>query len=162
MKTIWSVIREMTNPSWIASVPSNLGAAAHGKLKADQWRTLGTVHLPAALIKLWGITNDSEPRSEQCRGILNVTMSLISAVIIASSHSTSVTQADTYLDYMTAYLTGLKRLFPEYKFVANQHMAMHLHEYLRLFGPVHAWWTFPFERLIGILQRIPTSGKVGK
>jgi hypothetical protein len=161
MTTIRSVIQEMTNPSWIASLPSSLGAAAHGKLKADQWRTLGTLHLPAALIKLWGITNDREPRSERCRDILNITMSLISAVIIASSHSTSFTQADTYLEYMTTYLTGLKRLFPEYKFVANQHMAMHLHEYLRLFGPVRAWWTFPFERLIGMLQRIPTSGKVG-
>jgi hypothetical protein len=88
-------------------------------------------------------------------------MSLISAVIIAASHTTSTAQADAYLKHMTAYLTGVKKLFPEYKFVANHHMAMHLHEYLRRFGPVHAWWTFPFERIIGILQRIPTSGKVG-
>ena len=28
-------------------------------------------------------------------------------LIIASSHSTSFTQADTYLEYMMAYLTGL-------------------------------------------------------
>jgi hypothetical protein len=41
-------------------------------------------------------------------------------------------------------------------------MAFHLHEYLILFGPVHAWWTFPFERIIGKLQRIPTSEKIGE
>ena len=30
------------------------------------------------------------------------------------------------------------------------------------YGPVHAWWTFPFERLIGLLQRIPTNFQNGK
>jgi len=36
-----------------------------------------------------------------------------------------------------------------------------LYEYLRRFGPVHGWWTFPFERLIGMLERIPTNFKIG-
>jgi hypothetical protein len=41
-------------------------------------------------------------------------------------------------------------------------MAMHLYEYLIRYGPVHAWWTFPFERVIGMLQRIPTNYKLGQ
>ncbi|KAF8809397.1 hypothetical protein BYT27DRAFT_7254534 [Phlegmacium glaucopus] len=63
---------------------------------------------------------------------------------------------------MQAYFTGLKTLFPEYGFHPNHHLALHLHQYLLLFGPVHAWWTFPFERMIGMLQRIPTNGKIGE
>ena len=61
---------------------------------------------------------------------------------------------------MQAYLTGLK-VFPEYEFRPNHHLALHLHQYLVLFGPVHAWWTFPFKRMIGMLQHIPTNGKDG-
>ena len=62
---------------------------------------------------------------------------------------------------MQAYLNNIKRLFPEYKLRPNHHMALHLHGYLRLFGPVHAWWTFPFERVIGMLQRTPHNSKIG-
>jgi hypothetical protein len=36
-------------------------------------------------------------------------------------------------------------------------MATHLHDFLILFGPVRNWWTFPFERLIGHLQRLPQN-----
>ena len=63
---------------------------------------------------------------------------------------------------MHSYLSGLKELFPEYSLHPNHHMALHLRDYLLLYGPVHSWWTFPFERLIGILQRISTNYKIGR
>jgi hypothetical protein len=161
MESICSDIRALLTPSWMTSVPSNLGDAAHGKLKADQWRALGTTYLPLSLIRLWGLANNNSPRSRRCQDILNVTMSLLSAVTIASSHSMSHALANSYLQHMQAYLAGLKTLFPEYGFHPNHHLALHLHQYLLLFGPVHAWWTFPFERMIGMLQRMQTSGKIG-
>ena len=34
-------------------------------------------------------------------------------------------------------------------------------EYLCRFGSVHSWWTFPFERIIGMLRPIPTNFKIG-
>jgi hypothetical protein len=148
-------------PTWLTSVPSNLGDSAHGKLKADQWRALGTTHLPLSLTRLWAFTSSGTPRSLRCREILDVTISLLSAVTIASSRTISPAGADSYLQHMQAYLAGLKQLFPEYKFHPNHHMALHLHEYLLLFGPVHAWWTFPFERMIGMLQRMQTNSKIG-
>ncbi|KAF8802347.1 hypothetical protein BYT27DRAFT_7112567 [Phlegmacium glaucopus] len=162
MELIRSDIHALLTPTWMTSVPSNLGDAAHGKLKADQWRVLGMVYLPLSLIRLWGLANDGSPRSRRCQGILNLTMSLLSAVTIASSHSMSLALANSYLQHMQAYFTGLKTLFPEYGFHPNHHLALHLHQYLLLFGPVHAWWTFPFERMIGMLQRIPTNGKIGE
>jgi hypothetical protein len=93
---------------------------------------------------------------------LEVTLSLISAVVIASSRTISQEKADLYLHHMQNYLKGLRELFPEYRFLPNQHMALHLAEYLKLYGPVHSWWTFPFERLIGILQRIPNNFQNGQ
>jgi len=152
----------MYTPSWLTSVPTNLGEPSHGKLKADQWRTLGTTYLPVSLIRLWDQVDDDDRRSQDCRKLLAVTLSLISAVIIASSRTTSEEKADLYLHHMQNYLNGLRELFPQYRFLPNQHMALHLAEYLRLYGPVHSWWTFPFERLIGMLQRIPTNFQIGK
>src|SRR5271156_2182430 len=161
MDEIRSDIKTLMTPSWMTSVPSNIGETAHGKLKADQWCTLGTTHFPLSITRLWAFASSNTPRAARCREILNVTISLLSAVMIASSHTISPAGADLYLQHMQAYLGGLKNLFPEYKFHPNHHMALHLHEYLLLFGPVYAWWTFPFEKMIGMLQRIQTNRKKG-
>ena len=152
-------IVNMLWPSWLTSVLSEFGSA---KLKADQWRVLGTTFFPVSLVSFWSVVEAGNPRSERCRQILDVTMSLLSAVEIACSRVTSEKHADLYLENMHSYLSGLKGLFPDYSFRPNHHMALHLHEYLLLYGPVHSWWTFPFERLIGILQRISTNYKIGK
>lgn len=162
MGLIHADIASMVTPSWLTPVPSKLGAPSHGKLKADQWRVLGSVYLPISLIRLWWSTEPGNARSERCRKILDVTISLLSAVSIATSRVTSPRHADLYLQHMQAYLTGLKRLFPDFKFVPNQHMALHVQDYILLYGPVHSWWAFPFERMIGTLQRILTNYKEGK
>ncbi len=161
MSEIWADLETILTPTWMTSVPHNLGNPAHGKLKADQWCTLGTVHLPLSLICLWGSVDSDNPRSVCCRKILEVTMFLVSAVVIATSHTISTAHADSYLMHMIDYLNGIKELFPKYRLHPNHHMALHIHEYLLLFGPVHSWWTFPFERMIGALQRMPHNNKPG-
>lgn len=161
LRQIWSDLSEITTPTWVSPVPSNLGSASHGKLKADQWRTLGVTHLPLSLTKLWALCDSGNPRSQKCKEILDVTISLISAVILASSRISSPAIATAYLSHMKTYMEGVKKLFPHYKFQPNHHMSLHLYDYLRLFGPVHSWWTFPFERVIGMLERISTNFKVG-
>jgi hypothetical protein len=158
---IRSNIVNMLWPSWLTSVLYEFGSGSHGKLKADQWRVLGTTFLPVSLVRLWSVVEVGNPRSEKCRQILDVTMSLLSTVAIACSRVTSEEHAGLYLNNMHSYLVGLKQLFPEYSFHPNHHMALHLPDYLLLYGPVHSWWTFPFERLIGILQHISTNYKLG-
>ena len=63
---------------------------------------------------------------------------------------------------MRAYLESLRDLFPEMKLRPNHHIALYLGEFLLRFGPVHGWWMFPFERLIGLLQKVNTNKKIGK
>ena len=162
MQAIRTDITNLIRPSWLTSVPHKLGSAGHGKLKADQWRALGTTFLPASLICLWSCENPKDPWSVQCRKICGVTMSLISAVSIACSQTTSTKHAEHYLQHMQSYLDGLKELFPSYKLRPNHHMALHLHKYIKFYGPVHSWWTFPFKQVIGILQHISTNYKPGE
>ena len=157
IEQLHSDFSNMISPSWLTPIPTNLGKVNHGKLKADQWRTLGMTYLPVSLIRLWGPLEKDDHRSQ----ILSVTISLISAVIIASSRTTSQEKADLYLHHMTNYVNGLRDLFPRYKIRPNHHMALHLAEYLHFYGPIYSWWTFPFERLIGLLQRIPNNFQNG-
>ena len=110
------------------------------------------------LIRLWDQLNkDNNSRSADHKKLLSVTLSLVSAVIIASLQTTSLEKADLYLTHMQKYISGLCKLFPHYNFHPNHHMALHLSECIKLYGPVHAWWTFLFECLIGLLQHIPTN-----
>ena len=53
MEGIWSDLRAMATPSWLSSVPKDIGSGNHGKPKADQWRVLGTTYLPVLLVCLW-------------------------------------------------------------------------------------------------------------
>lgn len=162
IEEIRSDIDQLLTPTWMTSVPSNISHSSHGKLKADQWRALGTTHLLISLIRLWGFNSDNSARSARCLEILDVTISLISAVIIATSRTVTPASASAYQKHMVDYINGIKRLFPSYQLHPNHHMSLHISEFLLLFGPVHSWWTFAFERLIGNLQRMPSNGKVGK
>jgi hypothetical protein len=162
LHAIRSVITDTITPSWIGSVPRDFGSASHGKLKADQWRSLGLIYLPIGLIRLWANPSSDDARAARCQALLVLSLQLVCAIIVATSESTSRAHAGRYLELTTAYLEGVKSLFPGYHIHPNHHMAMHLHEYLILYGPVHAWWTFPFERLIGMLQRSPTNGRIGE
>ncbi|KAJ7711815.1 hypothetical protein B0H16DRAFT_1231072, partial [Mycena metata] len=158
MQALWNDIAHIIKPSWVTSLPAEVGGSASGgKLKADQWRVLGTVYMPLTLVRLW---SNSDPASVQ-RQLLDLTMDLVSAVILAASRETSVSTAEAYHRYMLSYRAGLQKLFPDYDCLPNHHMALHITECLLLFGPVHGWWTFPFERLIGTLQRIPTNYRQG-
>ncbi len=86
-------------------------------------------------------------------------ISLATAVIIAVSYHTSHSHVTRYKEHMLNYLKGLQTM--EYKLVPNHHLAMHLGEFLLRFGPAHCWWTFPYERLIGVLGEINTNDRIG-
>lgn len=153
----------MSSPSWLASVPCDLGEARHGKLKADQWRVLGTVYLPVSLVRLWDDpdTNDEEEALMRQK-MLEATIALVMAIRIATSDTTSHSKITLYVQHIHRYLSLLKELLPEYDLHPNHHMALHLGTYIRRFGPVHAWWAFPFEHIIGMLQHIPINFKQGQ
>lgn len=161
---IRSVIRNTATPSWLDSVPQNFGEAAAGTLKAAEWRILSTIYLPLALISLWG-AGSSHPSPEKAkifRNVLDHTMWLVSAVIIVCHRSMSPSRAAAYLDYITRYVRALKEIHPDAEHQSIHHMAIHIYDFLHLFGPTRSWWAFPFERLIGHLQRLPHNHKFGR
>ena len=163
MRHIQSVIRETTIPSWIRSVPKNFGEAKAGTLKADEWRTLATIYLPLALVSVWGegSAHQSHEVKVRLRAVLDNTMALVSAIRIACSRTMTHSRIRAYCSCILTWLSTLPVALPDAKPVPNCHMACHIYDYLKLFGPVRSWWCFPFERLIGHLQRLPINHKFG-
>ena len=163
LQHIKNVIADTTVPSWVGSVLQNFGDAAAGTLKADEWRTLGTIYLPLALISIWGqgTPHKSDYEGFQASQVLNHTMLLVSAVNIASKHSVSKSRSFDYLDQMSQYLSGLQVMHPDATFHPYHHLALHLPHFFQLFGPSRCFWTYPFERVIGQIQRLLSNHQIG-
>jgi hypothetical protein len=158
-------LRSINRPTWNRGPPINLGDAEHGKLKAEQWRSMIEFDLPVILCRMWGPGNasaaDSETSSHR-EQLAHTTMLLAMAIRWGTSHVTSEYHARQYKGYMRAYLEYLKKIFPELAWRPNHHAALHLDDFLRRYGPMHGWWMFPFERIIGCLQKTNTNHKIGQ
>ena len=137
-------LESMIKPSWVTSVPTTLSSSGP-KLKSDQWRTIGSLYLPVTLTRLWSQVNPGDAKSILRRELLHLTMILLSAISIATSRTTSDVNATAYLEHMVAYRQELQRLFPDFACRPNFHMAMHISEFLRQYGPAHGWWAFPLS-----------------
>ncbi|KAI0082155.1 hypothetical protein K474DRAFT_1586297, partial [Panus rudis PR-1116 ss-1] len=153
---VWRDADATLLPSWIGRLPTNVGSSQHGKLSADQYRSLCTIYLVKTLTRLWG--------SEQHRNhpMLVNYLSLVTAINLAHKRCLSRADIKQYRMHMHHYLRGIRTLYPYADITPNQHLSLHLADVLERFGPVHAWRCFPFERYNGMLQDIPTNNKFGE
>jgi len=162
---IRNVIKDTVTPSWLPSVPAKFGAASGGTLKADEWRTMATVFLPLALVTIWGeraTPPADEHLAQQQRRALDHAMHLFSAVRLACFRTMTKTRRVAYRKHIIAYIDGLSTIHNGVALRPKTHMAIHIFDFLSLFGPTRSWWCFPFERLIGVLQRLPHNHRLGE
>ncbi|RPD58136.1 hypothetical protein L226DRAFT_467294 [Lentinus tigrinus ALCF2SS1-7] len=141
-------------PSWIEKPPAQFGSASHGKLKADQWRTVCIIHLVMTLGRIWG---DSSATNEE-RTVLDNFLQLVMAVDLATRRSMSPSRITRYDNHMENYIKTLVHTL-KHPLVPNHHLSLHLWQCLELFGPVQGWWAFPFEQYNGLLQKVRTNNK---
>ena len=156
MNTIWSDMRKTVLPSWIGPAPKNWGTATRGKLGAEHWRTIFTIHLPITLIWLW---RDETGRK---RSLLDNMIDLHLAILTANLKRSNEQQASEYDMYIKKYLLGISELFREDNITPSQHSALHIGPELRRFGPTHSRSAHHYERYIHILQSQNTNLQWGK
>ena len=155
MQCAREIIQSVDVPTWMSRTFVNIGSKSHGKLKMDQWRWLCTVHMPIALLFLW------EGSEDKARILVNFYRS--AATFNLSLLHFPFEDVIKKFDYhIRKYREGLTVLFPKASIAPYQHIVMHLGQMLHYWGPVHSWWTFPFERLLGVLGRVPTNGHISK
>ena len=162
VRSIREHIKVTIRPEWQAHLPENFGAAEHGKLKADQWRTALEFDLPVSLVQ---ILSDGKlhgsVENDRLRRIVEITLDLAMALAWGLSRRTSTSHAENYLFYMVRYLKGVLELFPDYDLKPIHHYALHIPDILSGFGPLHGTWAFTLERLIGRMQKMNTNHKNG-
>ena len=165
LEHLHAALRSTVRPTWQRGPPVNLGCAAHGKLKADQWRSAIEFDVPMFLAQAWSysdaeVLNDDKKRRR--RQLLASTMLLATAIRWGTSDVTSQIHAEKYTQHMMAYLECILHLYPSFKLKPNHHGALHIGPFLLEFGPMRGWWMYPFERIIGILQKTNTNHKLGR
>ena len=158
-------IQQTLRPRTQGPPPNNFGSPSHGKLKADQWRTCIEFDLPISLVKIWIMQrNGAEPEDSHRRRVqaLESTLNLSMAIRWAISSKTSEKHCEKYLHHMLAYLESVRQIDPDNDLHPIHHNALHIPLFLKQFGPMRGWWMFFFERLIGLLQKIPINYKFGE
>ncbi|KAH9051542.1 hypothetical protein EDB87DRAFT_1582376 [Lactarius vividus] len=158
MEAIWADMARTQLPSWVTDVPHNWGTAARGKLSANNWRVICTVHLPITLIRLWG--GDDAP--EDWKHKLQNFMDLVCAVQIANVRLISKKDIELYKYYIQRYLTDFKTLYKSAKVKPIHHAALHYGDTLRGFGPAHTHGAAFYERYIHSMQRKNHNMKLGE
>jgi hypothetical protein len=96
MEAIWADMKHTELPSWVTDVPHNWGTATCGKLSANNWRVIYTVHLPITLIRLWGVDDAPEDRKRKLENF----MDLVRAVQIANLRSISKNDIEQYESFV--------------------------------------------------------------
>ncbi|KAJ7600162.1 hypothetical protein C8J56DRAFT_767139, partial [Mycena floridula] len=140
LDVIRKFVTETTRPSWHRGPPVNIGAGAAGKLKAEQWRSSIEFDLLVAVARLYSPEKCTYPKES------------------AEWHR----RVKQFQCTMALYLQHLLELYPNRKLLPNHHGALHIGDFLLRYGPLCGWWMFPYERLIGKLQKIRTNGKIGE
>ena len=155
MEAVWADMALARLPTWLTAAPHNWGTKERGKLSADQWRAICTVHLPITLIRLW--SNETGRKKAMLRNF----MDLVNAIQTAHMRVTSQHHKDTYNQLIFHYVAGLKNLFPDVKLRPNHHVSLHIGDMLDLFGPTNSHNASFYERYIKFLHRINTNQKIG-
>lgn len=155
-------LSQTIRPTWHAAPPRNLGEKRHSKLKADQLRSCIEFDIPTAIAQLWASDVPVDESTRRRKLLVKSTILLATAIRWATSRRTSEHHVSQYMSAMVAYYGTLKELYPALAWRPNHHASLHIGPFLLLFGPMHGWWMFVYERIIGLLQKINTNYKIGK
>lgn len=140
----------------MSPAPRNWGTSARGKLTADQWKVVATVHLPVTLMRMWGAPQEGRYFLMLCNF-----MDLNAAVQLANQRVVTENHVQDYEQLILRYLSGMMMLFKDTVMLPNHHVSMHAGEFLRLFGPTHSVRTPGFERFNEKLGLQNTNKKSG-
>ncbi|KAI0027430.1 hypothetical protein K488DRAFT_61592 [Vararia minispora EC-137] len=151
-------MKDTTLPSWVSGAPRNWGTATRGKLSADQWNVICTIHLPFTLISRWGIA----AAPERDRKMLDNYMDLVRAVETCGLREIAEEQIQSYTRYIQRYLEEYKTLYKGAKIKPNHHLAIHYGDVLHSFGPTPGHQAQPYERFINFLHQLPTNMRFSK
>lgn len=161
LQRVQQVVCEVITPAWVKSPPADVGLSKAGTLKAEHWRTLFSIHVPLAVMSLWQETSPlASASASSMTSVVDTTMHLTCASLVMTKHTLSLERRNLFRHLLRLHVAGLKQDFPGWIFPTH-HLAFHIFDGMEYFSGVRNWWNFPFENLIGKLQRIPINHIIG-
>ncbi|EUC67074.1 transposase family Tnp2 protein [Rhizoctonia solani AG-3 Rhs1AP] len=149
----------MTNlPGWIKKPPVNFATTEHGRIGAEEYKSLAMVSLPITLIRLWGHPGVRLELRRRLDHFLHLSL----AVRILAYQSITPHDIQLFTFHYQEYLNGLKSLYPSCSITPVQHLGMHIPHFLEALGPSTRYSENIAEMFIGILQKLPTNFKMGE
>ncbi|MBW0591719.1 hypothetical protein O181_131434 [Austropuccinia psidii MF-1] len=156
------IMKDVVLPSGVGALPQNLGESKHGRLKASDWLTLFTLILPLIIPKSFIEEIEDIPLNSK-RGIfLQNTGDVIQCTRIVCSWSVKEGYAGRFKIAYNRYLKNAKTLYKNPKLKPNHHYCLHIPQQMKIWGPMLVISEFSGERVIGLLQKIPTNNKTSE
>ncbi|KAJ7819315.1 hypothetical protein B0H13DRAFT_2378458 [Mycena leptocephala] len=158
--TAWRLTKPFSNPHYVSR------AIDLTKLKFIQ-RVIATTATPSWIHSI-GFPKRASPRkdpknfvSEQCSTTLWLYFKPSCWLV---GLPVTLDRVRAYRQFIKEWVDGINKHHPhttDHARRTNIHAAFHIYDFLLLFGPIISWWCFPFERLIGVLQKITTNDQIG-
>ncbi|KAG8713395.1 hypothetical protein FRC11_012299 [Ceratobasidium sp. 423] len=109
-------------PMFLKMPPINFATVDHGKIGAEEYKSLAIVSLPITLIRLWGCAGIDSDYQERLDHFLH-----LSVVIRILSYQTITAHDINLFEYhYTQYLLGFKGHYPFSSIVLVQHLGLHI------------------------------------
>jgi hypothetical protein len=133
-------------PSDIGRIPSKIAIGENGfsNLTADQWKTFIMVYSTTIL---WDMLDNND------RKILGYFVRACNLLVTRIITEDDLKEAQERLEDMAHLIESTYG--PEF-ITSNIHLALHIADCCRDYGPVYSFWLFPFERLNGYLGKVLT------
>jgi Domain of unknown function (DUF4218) len=131
-------------PSDIGRIPAKIAIGNDGfsNLTADQWKTFIMVYSTNVL---WDMLDNND---RKILGHFVRACNLLVARIITEDDLKEAQERLKDMAYLIEHEYG-----PEF-ITSNIHLALHIPDCCRDYGPIYSFWLFPFERLNGYIGKI--------
>ena len=128
-------------PPYIGRIPPKIAIGNEGfsKLTADQWKTFIMIHSTTIL---WDMLDDND------RKILGYFVRACNLLVTRLITKDDLNEAQERLKDMAHLIENTYG--PEF-ITSNIHLALHIPDCYRDYGPIYSFWLFPFERLNGYI-----------
>lgn len=128
-------------PSDIGRIPPKIAIGNDGfsNLTADQWKTFIMIYSTTIL---WDMLDDND------RKILGYFVQACYLLVTRLVTEDDLKEAQERLKDMT-YL--IESVYGPESITSNIHLALHIPDCCRDYGPIYSFWLFPFERLNGYI-----------
>jgi hypothetical protein len=119
-------------------------------IKADEWTRVRAV-LPIALWLAWRNEETDKIESEREMKVYNAVIAFVASLRVLLSRSITLTDAEYAQDQLSSVCKTLLQC--GMPLTINWHVAMHYHDFIRLYGPVGSYATWAYERNNGDLAK---------